>query len=40
VYTGFGLGEPIVGDHSGYLRIDGRMALKWISRSGIGQGLN
>ena len=27
-------------DYSGYLGIDGRITLKWISRSGVGHGLN
>jgi hypothetical protein len=40
VHTGFRLGEPMEGDHSGYLGTDGRVALKWISRSGMGHGLN
>jgi len=40
VHTGFEWGEPMVRDCSGYLGIDGRITLKWISRSWMGHGLN
>jgi hypothetical protein len=34
------VGRPMEGDYSRYLGIDGRIALKWISRSWMGHGLN